>query len=152
MDSWLSCGTATTLTHTPMPCFSFAEETSGNQGFTLRQGWFVLMQKDLDGSRSFPVATQCLGSTPAYKTGIPMAHGGLAIDQPKAIKAGSRKKTSECLYKTEKNKNFFPVIKRLIPAYQQHFSILLHLWNYRTDSSRFLFHGRISNLKSGIIH
>ena len=22
------------------------------------------------------VATQCLGSTPAYKTGIPMAHGG----------------------------------------------------------------------------
>lgn len=37
---------------------------------------FVLMQKKIRWQRSFPVATQCLGSTPAYKTGIPMAHGG----------------------------------------------------------------------------
>lgn len=76
MDSWLSCGTATTLTHTPMPCFSFAEETAGNQGFTLRQGWFCPDAKKIRWQRPFPVATQCLGSTPAYKTGIPMAHGG----------------------------------------------------------------------------
>lgn len=46
-----------------------------NQGFALRQGRFCPDAKKIRWKRSFPVAAQCLGSTPAYKAGIPMAHG-----------------------------------------------------------------------------
>lgn len=92
MDSWLSCGTATTLTHTPMPCFSFAEETAGNQGFTLRQGWFCPDAKRLDGSGRFQWPRNASEARQLTRQEFRWLMEGLAIDQPKAIKAGSRKK------------------------------------------------------------
>lgn len=114
---------------------------------------FVLMQKRLDGSGRFQWPRNASEARQLTRQEFRWLMEGLAIDQPKAIKAGSRKKDFWCLYKTEKNKNFFPVIKRLIPGLSTAFFLfLLHLWNTGRIPPVFLFHGGYLTWKSGIIH
>ena len=63
-----------------------------NQGLHFDKDGFVLMQKRLDGSGRFQWPRNASEARQLTRQEFRWLMEGLAIDQPKAIKAGSRKK------------------------------------------------------------
>lgn len=104
---------------------------------------FVLMQKRLDGSGRFQWPRNASEARQLTRQEFRWLMEGLAIDQPKAIKAGSRKKTSDVVQ--NRKIKAFPVIKRLIPGLSTAFFLFCSTCTGRIPP--FLIPRWISNLK-----